>query len=176
MSMRNINLVVWACWIALLALIIQVIDQVIGLKMPIGHGGAWIAFQAWAVYFLGGCTPKGGLKGLIAYGVGIITGIIIFELAGVLSFLGSFWCVPIAIFIPVVPVMCFERIKILDFIPAIFIGCGAFFGIMNYVPEATYGGAVVYELTYAVLGLFFGWLAITGKGWIDKNFPVLKGE
>ncbi|MDF2590554.1 MAG: hypothetical protein K0S75_20 [Clostridia bacterium] len=172
MKAKNKNLLVWATWIAALALIIQVIDQFTGTKMPIGHAGAWVAFQAWAVYFLGGCTPKGGLKGFIAYAVGITTGIIIFELAGALSFLGAFWCVPVAIFIPVIPVMCFERIKILDYIPAIFIGCGAFFGIMNYVPEATYASAAVYELFYCALGLIFGWIAIAGKVWIDKMIPL----
>lgn len=170
--MKNLNLIIWAVWIAVLALIIQVVDQLIGLKMPIGHAGAWVAFQAWAVYFLGGCTVKGGLKGFLAYCVGIATGIIIFELAGVLSFLGAFWCVPVAIAIPVVPVMCFERVRILDYIPAIFIGCGAFFGIMNYVPEATYAKAVIYELSFCTLGLLFGWIAIWGKSYIDKVIPA----
>ncbi|PXV86855.1 uncharacterized protein DUF1097 [Lachnotalea glycerini] len=174
MNKKTLNLVIWATWIALLALMIQIIDQLIGTKMPIGHTGAWIAFQSWAVYFLGGCTPKGGFKGFISYVVGITTGIVIFELAGILSFAGAFWCVPIAIFIPVIPVMCFEKIPVLDYIPAIFIGCGAFFGIMNYVPDATYAGAAAYELIFCALGLIFGWIAITGKGIIDKRIPVKK--
>ena len=40
----------------------------------------WISFQAWAMYFLAGCTVKMGLKTLAGYACGILASIAIFEL------------------------------------------------------------------------------------------------
>lgn len=38
----------------------QVIDQFLAVNTIVGKllagGGSWIAFQVWAVYFLGGCN------------------------------------------------------------------------------------------------------------------------
>lgn len=177
MSKRNLNLIVWAMWIALLAASIQVIDQLIGTSLPIGHSGAWFAFMAWAVYFLGGGTALGGFKGFISMMLGVIAGIIIVQLVGVFSFLGDFWKTPVAIFFPVIPVLCLERIKILDYIPALFVGCGAYFGIINYFPAA-YGEAVtdtnvlIFQGFWGFLGIFYGWFSLQGKTVINKMIPT----
>lgn len=171
MKTENKNLLLWAVWIAFLATTIQIMDQLIGKALPIGHTGAWFAFMAWAIYFMGGGTALGGLKGFISIVAGIVAGIVVIELAGLFSSLG-FWAVPLGLFLPVIPILCFERIKLLDYIPALFIGCGAFFAIMNYVPEAQYGSTICYELFWGAIGLFYGWVAIQGKNVINKIFPI----
>ena len=63
--------------IALLAGTIQIVDQVLHLQVePVGNVGfGWIAFQAWAMYFLAGCDLKGGLRTLIGYVMGIVASI-----------------------------------------------------------------------------------------------------
>ena len=50
-------------------------------KVLLGAPGliTWIAFQAWAMYFLAGCTPKMGAKTLVGYAGGILASIAIFE-------------------------------------------------------------------------------------------------
>ncbi|MCX6868935.1 MAG: DUF1097 family protein, partial [Verrucomicrobia bacterium] len=60
-------------------------------KVLLGAPGliTWIAFQAWAMYFLAGCTPKMGAKTFAGYAGGILASIAIFELNGVLSSLNS---------------------------------------------------------------------------------------
>lgn len=185
--MKTKNLVAWAVWIALLAALIQLIDQQLAGKAIFLAGGAWVAFQAWAVYFLGGSNVRGGVKGLLAYVVGITTGVVIFELAAAFG-LSNWWAVPLAIFLPVIPVMCLQEVDLLSYIPAIFLGCGAFFGILNYaapVHPLTVSGAdrwqiyaesAGYELFFCVLGLLFGWIAISGKAaLVDRLFTVPTG-
>ncbi len=151
--------------IAVMALVLQVIDQLLrGYMAPEGNQGfTWIAFQAWAVYFFAGCTPKNGLKALIGYALGILLSISIIKCAGLLGSLG-FWTVPAAIFILVIPVMCLERVPWLNLIPAIFIGSGAFFGFITYVPNATLSGAAATEMVYSALGLLFGYISVVLRG------------
>jgi len=155
--------------IAVMALVLQVIDQLIrGYVEPAGNQGfTWISFQAWAVYFFAGCTPKGGLKALIGYALGILLSISIIKCAGLLGALG-FWTVPAAIFILVIPVMCLERVPWLDLIPAIFIGSGAFFAFITYVPNATLTGAAATEMIYSAIGLLFGYVSVVLRGKYEK--------
>jgi len=152
--------------VALLAGTIQVVDQVLHLQVePAGNVGfGWIAFQAWAMYFLAGCDLKGGLKTLLGYVMGIVASIAIMVLGGKFSGMG-FYAVPIA----VIPVIFLEKVKWLDFIPAIFIGAGAFFAFMSYVPEATFAKAATTELIYCVLGLFYGYVTIAIRGAYEKK-------
>lgn len=50
-----------ALFIGVQAAVLQAIDQLICAGVsPLVAGGGWISFQAWAMYFLGGCTIKGG--------------------------------------------------------------------------------------------------------------------
>ncbi len=155
--------------IAVMALVLQVIDQLIrGYVEPAGNQGfTWISFQAWAVYFFAGCTPKGGLKALIGYALGILLSISIIKCAGLLGSLG-FWTVPAAIFLLVIPVMCLERVPWLDLIPAIFIGSGAYFAFINYVPNATIPGAAATEMIYSAIGLLFGYVSVVLRGKYEK--------
>jgi len=156
--------------VALLAATIQVIDQLLHLHVePAGNVGfGWIAFQAWAMYFLAGCDLKGGLRTLLGYIMGIVASIAIMVLGGKLAGMG-FYAVPVAIFVVVIPVIFLEKVKWLDFIPAIFIGAGAFFAFMSYVPDATFTIAATTELIYCVLGLFYGYITIFIRGAYEKK-------
>ncbi len=156
--------------IALLAATIQVVDQVLHLQVePLGNVGfGWIAFQAWAMYFLAGCDLKGGLRTLIGYIMGIVASIAIMVLGGKFAGMG-FYAVPIAVFLVVIPVIFLEKVKWLDFVPAIFIGAGAFFAFMSYVPNATFAVAAKTELIYCVLGLIYGYITIALRGAYEKK-------
>ena len=72
--------------VAVLATVMQIIDQLLAANTIVGSllagGGSWIAFQAWACYFLGGCNVKGGVKAFIAYVIGIAASIAIMVLGG----------------------------------------------------------------------------------------------
>jgi hypothetical protein len=130
--MKSRNLIAWGTYVGVLAAIIYLIDhQLSGNAIFLAGGGTWIAFQAWAVYFLGGSTVRGGVKGFLGYVVGIALRVVIFEL---LSLFGpaNWWAMPVAILLPVIPVMCLQEVEWLNYIPAFFIGCGAYFAILTY--------------------------------------------
>jgi hypothetical protein len=92
----------------------------------------WISFQAWAMYFLAGCTLKGGVKVWLGYLAGALASVAIFELNGLLTpALGPCGALSVAVFLVVIGVICGERIPWFDFVPSWFIGAGVFFGIMS---------------------------------------------
>ena len=167
--MKKLSFAVGAAFTALLAFIIVCIDQLIKQYMPIGaeSGFTYIAFVAWAVYFFSGCTLNGGIRALIGYAVGISFSIVIMLLAGAFSSTG-FFAVPIGVFIIVFLVLYLEKVPWVDLIPAMFVASGCYFGIMTYVPEATFGTAACVEMIYGSIGLLFGWITITGKGYLAK--------
>ncbi|WP_319204700.1 DUF1097 domain-containing protein [uncultured Ilyobacter sp.] len=148
--------------VAVIAMSVQVIDQTSILNiLAIGAGFGWVSFQAWACYFLAGCTPKGGIRTFNSYLLGCIASIAIMILGGTLSQVLGFFGFPIAILICVVPVICLEKSgEWFDFVPALFIGAGAFFGFMSYVPGATYVNATVTIMIYCLLGLLAGYFTI----------------
>ena len=156
--------------IGVLAFFIQIIDQVLSpLMQPNPNNGfCWIAFQAWAVYFLAGCNIKGGIKALIGYSVGILASIAIMELAGCFSMLG-FFSVPLAVCLVAFALIFFERTTWFSLIPAMFIGAGAFFAFMSYVPGATYTNAAITEIVYCILGLCFGIATVTLRTAYEKK-------
>jgi len=158
-----------AIMVAALAALIQIADQLVcSHVLPEGNKGfGWLAFQAWALYFLAGCNIQGGIKTLIAYAVGIGASIVIMLGAGWFGSLG-FFAVPVSLLVFVIPVICLERVPWLDFIPGLFVGAGAFFAFMTYVPGATFGGAFVTEMIYCVMGLFWGWMTVTFRGAYEK--------
>lgn len=155
--------------IAILAFICQIVDQVLGPMMPIGPTFGWVAFQAWAAYFIAGCDIKGGVKAFAAYIVGMVASIGIIAFGGQLGSLG-FWAFPVAILILVVPTICTEKVELLNLTPIVFVGAGAFFAIMNYVPEATFTTAFISETVFCLIGLVLGFLTITIRGAYDKKF------
>jgi hypothetical protein len=147
--------------VAFLAFTIQIVDQLLSPMMPIegNVGFGWIAFIAWAMYFMAGCTPEGGRKTFFGYIAGIIAAVAIMECGGALASLG-FMAFPVAIFFVVIPCICLEKVPLFDFVPALFVGAGTFFGIMSYVGGATYVTATITELVYCVLGLVYGLVTI----------------
>jgi len=128
----------------------------------------WVSFQAWAMYFLGGCTVKMGLKTIAGYIGGIIASIAIFELGDLFAqAMGVYWGYAIAVFIVVIPVISAEKIPGLDFIPSWFIGAGVFFAFMSLLGEQLphtlegYRTVAVPELVACVVGLIFGYVTVT---------------
>lgn len=160
-----------ALFIGLQAAVLQAVDQAIcaGIS-PLAAGGGWIAFQAWAMYFLGGCTLKGGARALIGYVIGMVASIAILFCGGLLGGLG-FWAMPLVLLV-LVPVILYLDIapEMINFVPAVFVGAGVFFGIMSYIPGATFANAFIAEGIYCIIGLVFGWLTITFRGWYEAKY------
>ncbi len=156
--------------VAALAFSFIAIDQLISplLSPSDNRGFGWIAFQAWAVYFLAGCDVKGGLKTLLGYTTGVIMTILIFELAGILGKL-DFFAVPAAAFVVVTAVIFIEKAPPFDFIPAIFIGAGAMVCFLSYINGATYSNAALVILLYSAIGLFYGYLTVLLRTAYEKQ-------
>lgn len=161
-----------ALFIGIQAFAIQIIDQLLGPVMPpLGNGGfGWIAFQAWACYFLAGGTVKGGVRSFIGYFIGMVASIAIIAGAGFAGGLG-FFATPVVLLV-LVPILLYLDIapELFNLVPAVFIGAGAFFGFMTYVPGATFSIALISEGVYCVLGLVFGWATCTFRGWYEKKY------
>jgi len=167
--------IVFPIFVALQAGILMLIGPYIKVG-PESIGGpalvTWIAFQAWAMYFLGGCTVKMAGKSVIGYACGIIASVAIFELMGVLGGpLGGYWGGALAVFIVVIPVMCAEKVEILNFIPAWFVGAGAYFALAGMHGPSTMSGYIeiaLPEMIACVIGLAFGFCTVTFKVWYEK--------
>jgi len=153
------------------ALMMLIAGKFPGSFAEIGGPGllTWVAFQAWAMYFLGGCTVKMAGKSIIGYILGIVASIAIFTLFGKFSSLGTL-ALPVAVFVVVIPVMCLEKVEIANFIPALFVGSGVFFALCTMYgavaqPEsmgmADYMKIAVAEMVACVTGLAFGWCTVT---------------
>jgi hypothetical protein len=163
-------------WIAFFigaqAFLLQVIDQVLApLCPPDGNVGfGWIAFQAWAMYFLSGLNVVGAVKSFFSYGIGILASVAIMVSGGILSGLG-FFTIPVMLLFFVPFVIYFELAPSpLSYVPAMFVGAGVYFGFMSYIEAATYTGAAITELIYCALGLLFGYVTVTFRGWYEKHF------
>lgn len=135
----------------------------------------WISFQAWAMYFMGGCTVKMACKTVIGYAGGIIASIAIFTLIGVFAVdlgMGGYWSSALGVFCVVVPLMCVEKVEILNFIPAWFVGAGVFFALQFMSKAGTmseYMGIAVPEMIACVIGLFYGYCTVTFRTWYEKK-------
>jgi len=157
-------------FIAFLAFVFILIDQLISPLMPIADnkGFGFVTFQAWAMYFMAGCTLKGGVRTFLGYIMGIIAAILIYTLAGAFDTLG-FWKVPLAVFIIVIPMCTMERAhSTLDFVPALFISSAVFFAFMNYIPNATFTASAITILIYCAIGMLFGVVTIAARGAYEK--------
>ena len=138
----------------------------------------WIAFQAWAMYFLGGCNLKMAGKTIGGYVGGIIASVAIFELAGVLSGLNTAtpWGLYVAAFIVVIFVISMERVPGLDFVPSYFIGAGVYFALFTYLKKPDevakytwYVNLAIPEMVACVIGLAFGWCTVTARTWYEAK-------
>ncbi len=178
MEMSFGKFIVIPIFIALQAFAMMVIAPFVPLNGIDASGLlVWVAFQAWAMYFLAGCTPKMGLKTLIGYGGGIVASIAIFELGKLFAGLdagGTPWGLHLAVFLVVIPVISMEKVPWFDFVPAYFLGAGVFFGLMTYLkqPEEMhictwYSTLAVAELVACAVGLIFGAVTVVCRGWYE---------
>jgi hypothetical protein len=188
MALKNKNLLVVSLGLALQAAILVLLNAYI--PKIAGYDAMWIAFQAWAVYFLAGCTPMGGLKAWIGYLTGIIASILILELAGapgikdLPSIGGMNLAMAVGVFLVVIPAIMSENVK--NMVPALFIGSGCFFGIftiMNMDPNcvlatlgedkmAKYLLAARVELVYCLIGQIFGMITIFGRSKYEASLAT----
>ena len=170
-------------YIALLAVALVMLAKPSPLVIP--HLWPWIAFQAWAMYFMAGCTLKGGVKTFLGYVAGALASIAIFQLMGLLLGWGlaDAPALAIAVFIVVIGVICGERIPWLDFIPAWFVGAGVFFGVMsiNAWPKGMdtwtkYGITMAHLVVSCLVGLIFGVVTVfirtKYEAWLKAKQPA----
>ena len=169
--------IVFPIFVAFQAAIMMIITQQIKISGPESIGGpgliTWIAFQSWAMYFLGGCTLKMAGKTIIGYACGIIASIAIFTLNGFLcKFLPGTVALPLTVFIVVIPIMCAEKVAILNFIPAWFMGAAVFFALQFMSGAGTmseYAAIAVPEMIACVTGLAFGYGTVSFRTWYEKK-------
>ena len=176
MALSHKQLLVVSCGLALQASILVLVNAFVP-KLTHGMDMMWIAFQAWAVYFVAGCTPMNGVKAWIGYLTGIIASVAIIKLMGVpgikdLPSVGGMNLVmATAVFIVVIPAIMTENLK--NMVPALFIGSGAFFGALGHaaltaaVPSGDMNTKFIYatqaEMIYCALGLFFGYITVVWR-------------
>jgi len=171
MALKNSQLMVVSLGIALQAGILVLLNTFIP-KLA-GTDAMWISFQAWAVYFLAGCTPMGGVKSFIGYATGIAASIAIIELMGAPGIKGlptpggMNLAMALAVFIVVIPAIMSENVK--NMVPALFIGSGAFFGLSGLMPGASYMQITRAELVYCAVGLLFGFITVFGRGMYEAT-------
>ena len=168
--------------IAVLATTLMALDLVKGPVLP--HFLPWVSFQAWAMYFMAGCTFKGGGKVMLGYLGGAVASVAIIELAGVFGGwgLGNAGILP-AVFIVVVPVICAERVPGFDFVPAWFVGAGVFFGLffLTAWPEGTskvakHGTTGAHLMVSCAVGMIYGVVTVAFRSryeaWLKKGQPA----
>ena len=177
MALSHKQLFVVSCGLALQAAILVLVNAFVP-KFTHGMDMMWIAFQAWAVYFVAGCTPLNGAKAWIGYLTGIVASVAIIKLMGVpgiksLPSVGGMNVVmAVAVFIVVIPAIMSENLK--NMVPALFIGSGAYFASLGHaalaaaVPSGCQTTQFLYaaeaELIYCALGLFFGYITVWWRG------------
>ncbi len=178
MALKNKNLLVVSVAIAIQATVLVLLNAYIP-KLCHGMDMMWISFQAWAMYFMAGCTPKNGMKVFLGYLSGIIASIAIIKLMGVpgikslpTNAAGMNLVMAIAVLIVVVPAIMTENMS--NFVPALFVGSGAFFAslgnaeLAKAIPESAGANtpllyAAQAELVYCLVGQVFGWITVTGR-------------
>ncbi|MCY3021972.1 MAG: DUF1097 domain-containing protein [Planctomycetota bacterium] len=142
----------------------------------------WVTFQAWAMYFLAGCTVKMGFKTLAGYLGGIVASVAIFELAGMLSGLDcgdTKWGLYLAVFVVVVGVISAEKVPGFNFVPSWFLGAGVFFALATFGKKpddvsvyAWYVELGVPELIACALGLVYGYCTVIFRKSYEAKFAV----
>ena len=179
--------------IALLAVTLVMLADPSPVVIP--YLWTWIAFQAWAMYFLAGCTVKGGVKVMLGYLAGALASIAIFELMGLrVPSLGAAGALSVAVFIVVIVVISGERIPMFDFVPSWFIGAGVFFGIMSLntkwqwgaqwseatVKWAHYLETLTYLMVSCAVGQVYGVVTVLFRSryeaWIKARQPQAQME
>jgi len=162
--------------IAIIAFFLMLVDLLFTKVIFAGEGATnyfvvWVAFQAWAMYFMAGCTYSGGVKVVLGYLGGAIASIAILELAGVLSFLDPMH-VPVAVLIVVVPVICADRVPWFNFVPAWFVGAGVFFALKVHIGVPSYKDAAIMSLLSCIVGCLFGVVTILGRAKYEASLAA----
>jgi len=159
-------------FIAVLASLFIVIDQLISPYMPIADnkGFGWVTFQAWALYFLAGGTVKGGLRTFMGYALGILSAILIIKLAGVLGTTG-FWAVPLAVLVMVIPMCSMEKAhSLIDFVPAIFVSSAVFFAFGQIYGKGTTDiSSAITILVYCAIAMVLGYITVSLRTAYEKR-------
>lgn len=167
---------VFAVFVGAQSFLLQLIDQLLGTHLAAGgsRGFVFIAFQAWALYFLLGGSVKGAIKGFCGYALGILFAFCMIGLAAFFPGMGI-WTIPVTAFI-VVPIMMYFEFApwCISNVAVFFVGAGAFFGINNYVGGIKMLQAAGIVLLYCVFGLASGWMSIRFRGWLDSKFSAKK--
>jgi len=157
-------------FIAILAAGFIVLDQLLSPHMPIADnkGFGWVTFQAWAMYFLAGCTVKGGARTFLGYVLGVLFAIIIIKLAGIFGSAG-FWAVPLAVLVMVIPMVSMERAhSLIDFVPAFFVSSALIFAFGQIYPTASMTSSAVTILIYCAIGMVLGFITISIRTAYEK--------
>ena len=166
-------------FIALLATSMMVLN--IYKEPTLRHYLPWISFQAWAMYFLAGCTLKGGGKVMLAYLGGALASVAIFELAGLCGGWGlGKAAFPVAVFVVVIPVICAERVPGFNFVPGWFVGAGVYFALIGLFPGIAglakwdkYLEAGLYLMVSCAIGQVYGIVTV----FIRKRYEaIVKGK
>ena len=139
----------------------------------------WAAFQAWAMYFMGGATVKMAFKIFAGYVGGIIASVVLFKLGGLFSGLDGTtvaWGTVLAVFFVAFLIISAERVPSIDFLPSYFIGAGAYFAIISYVQRPDSVGEYLWYFQVAIpllisvaIGLLFGWCTVYFRVWYDAR-------
>jgi hypothetical protein len=123
---------------------------------------------------MAGCTPKDGTRVFLGYTGGVVASVAIMELAGVLASPLGQMAVPVAVLIIVVPVICAERVPMLNFVPAWFVGAGVFFGLKT-LKGGEHVDAGLTTLCSCLWGLIYGWvtvlLRVKYEAWLKAKSP-----
>ncbi|HET6559021.1 MAG TPA: DUF1097 domain-containing protein [Prolixibacteraceae bacterium] len=157
-------------FIAFLAFTFMFVDKFISPFMPIegNNGFSWVTFQAWAMYFMAGCTIKGGVKTFLGYVMGVLAAVAIIFMAGAFGSAGS-WALPLAVFVAVIPMCSMERAHwSLDFVPALFISSAVFFAFTGLYKEATFTAIAITILTYCAIGMIYGVVTVSARAAYEK--------
>ena len=166
-------------FIALLATSMMVLD--IFKEPTLRHYLTWISFQAWAMYFLAGCTLKGGAKVMLGYLGGAVASVAIMELAGLCAQCGlGQAAVPVAVFIVVIPVISAERVPGFNFVPGWFVGAGVYFALMGLYKFPgdpgkwdKYLQAGLYLMVSCAVGMVYGIVTV----FVRKRYEaIVKGK
>jgi len=180
MELKYSQLFAISCGLGLQAFTLVLLNAFIPILA--GADVIWVAFQAWAMYFLAGCTLMGGIRAFIGYAIGIAASIVIIELMGapginnlpMLDFgVGMNLAMAVAVFIVVVPAIMTEKLKVM--IPAVFVGSGAFFGLTELSGGAEKMGWELHmavtraELVYCAVGLLFGCITVFWRGMYEAS-------
>lgn len=157
-------------FIGFLACTFVALDKFISPFLPIAgnKGFGWVTFQAWAMYFMAGCTLKGGARTFLGYVMGITAAILIIKLAGILGSTG-FWAVPLAVFVIVIPMCSMERAhSLIDFVPALFVSSAVFFAFTQLFPGVSFSNYALIILLYCAIGMVYGIVTVYLRSVYEK--------